>query len=378
MILRMVWKNLRRRSGRTWATVAGVASALLLLVLVDALRNGLDRALDGSASARTLIVYRQNRYCPQTSFLPEAYAERIRGIDGVVDVLPVRVFLNNCRASLDLVTFHGAPADDLVAVRDVRLVDGDLDQFRGQRDAALLGRAFAERRGLGVGDKFRFGAITVGVAGVFASDEPTDEGVVLTHLEFLQRAGPVDALGTVTQFEVRIDDASRAEAISRAIDATFATAQEPTDTRSRALFLAAATRDLREILRFASILGFGCVLVVLALVGNTILASVQERVAEFAVFRTIGYRTRHVLAMVLVEALVVAAIGSAVGIAIAFALLASTHLSIGVEGIAVAFTLSPTVALRGLLLALCCGVAAGLVPAIAAARRPIVPALRAG
>src|SRR5262245_8538120 len=102
-LVKLMRKNLFRRPMRTLLTIGGVASAMLLLVLVESLSGGLDAALSGSEAARTLIVYRQNRYCPQTSNLPEWYAERIRKIPGVASVLPVKVYLSNCRASLDLV-----------------------------------------------------------------------------------------------------------------------------------------------------------------------------------------------------------------------------------------------------------------------------------
>ena len=78
-------RNLKRRPLRTLLTVLGVASAMLLFVLVESLSAGLDAALSGSSAARTLIVYRQNRYCPQTSFLPERYQRLIAdelGISG--------------------------------------------------------------------------------------------------------------------------------------------------------------------------------------------------------------------------------------------------------------------------------------------------------
>jgi putative ABC transport system permease protein len=228
----LVRRTLLRRPGRSALTVLGIASATLLLVLVEGLSAGLDRALSGSEAARTLIVYRQNRYCPQTSFLPERYARRIGEIDGVTSVLPVKVFLSNCRASLDIVAFQGAPVDRLFEARNIELLAGDADAFRRERDAALVGREFAVRRGLDVGDGFRLGSIDVRVAGIFRSSEPVEEGVVLTHLEYLQRAGPVDRLGTVTQFEVKLDDPARAEAVARAIDEQFAADEEPTDTRA--------------------------------------------------------------------------------------------------------------------------------------------------
>lgn len=375
-LARLIAKNLRRRPMRTTFTLLGVASAMLLFVLVESLAAGLDHAMSGTQAARTLIVYRQNRYCPQTSFLPESYVERIRKVAGVESVLPVKVYLNNCRASLDLVAFQGAPADEMLAARSLDVIEGDVERFRREPDSALVGQAFAARKHLSVGREFRFGNINVKVAGVFRSEEPVEEELVLTHLEYLQRAGPVDRLGTVTQFEVRIADASRAKEIAAEIDGQFATAQEPTDTRAKIQYLESATRDLREILRFARWLGLGCVAVVLALVANTVLMSVQERVREFGVFRTLGFRERHIAALVLGEAWILALGGCAIGLAAAIAIVEFSHVSIGSEGVSVGFQIVPSLVLRVVVVSLVAGTIAGAFPALRTARRPVVLALR--
>jgi putative ABC transport system permease protein len=373
---KLVAKNLKRRPMRTALTVAGVACAMLLLVLVNSLSAGLDRAMSGSEAARTLIVYRQNRYCPQTSFLPEWYGPRIERIAGVETVLPVKVYLNNCRASLDIVAFNGVPVEKLEGARRLDVIDGDYGRFLAERDAALVGRSFAQRKRLEVGDKFRFGGIDVKVAGIFGSREPVEEGTILTHLEFLQRSVAVDKLGTVTQFEVKIADASRAKEIADQIDEMFATAPEPTDTRARILFLERATRDLREILRFARLLGIACVVVVLALVGNTVMMSVQERVREFGVFRTLGFHGRHVAMLVVGEALALALAGGALGLGLAMAVVRATSLTIGSEGVPVSFVTDPGLMLEGVAIAVVTGLAAGLVPAVRSSRSEIVESLR--
>jgi putative ABC transport system permease protein len=374
--LLLVRRNLLRRPGRTALTVLGIASATLLLVLVEGLSAGLDRALSGSDAARTLIVYRQNRYCPQTSFLPERYTAQIEQLAGVTSVLPVKVFLSNCRASLDIVTFEGTPADRLFEARNLELSAGDADVFRRERDAALVGREFANRRNLSVGDSFSLGNIGIKVAGIFSSSEPVEEGVVLTHLEFLQRAGAVDRLGTVTQFEVKVDDPACAEGVAREIDLMFATAEEPTDTRAKLAFLETATRDLRSILRFARLLALGCVAVVLALVGNTVMMAVAERTREMGVLRTVGFHGRHLAQAVLLEGLAYALCGYVLGLAAAFALLQVTHLSIGAEGVPVSVVFTSEVALRALGLALGASLLAAAIPAVQAARTQVVLALR--
>jgi putative ABC transport system permease protein len=372
----LVRRNLLRRPGRSALTVLGIASATLLLTLVEGLSAGLDRALSGSEAARTLIVYRQNRYCPQTSFLPERYTAQIERVRGVTSVLPVKVYLSNCRASLDIVSFQGTPVERLFEARELDVIAGDVQRFERERDAALVGREFATRRGLDVGDSFRLGSIDIKVAGIFASSEPVEEGVVLTHLEFLQRAGPVDRLGTVTQYEVKVEDPSRAEAVAREIDALFATAEEPTDTRPQLAFLETATRDLRAILRFARWLALGCVAVVLVLVGNTVMMAVVERRLEMGVLRTVGFHGRHLALAVLLEGVAYALVGYLVGLAAAFAVIQLTHLSIGAEGVPVSFVVTGEVALRALVLALGSALLAALVPAVQASRLEVVQALR--
>ena len=173
--LKLLRRQLLRRPGRSLLTVLGTAIALLLAVSIESLSRGLDRALSGPDAARTLMVYRENRYCPLTSYLPERYASRIREVPGVESVLPVRVYLSNCRASLDAVAFQGAPVEELLRSRSLELVEGDLERFRREEKAALVGREFAARRGLAPGDGFRLGDIDVDVAGIFASKEAVEE-----------------------------------------------------------------------------------------------------------------------------------------------------------------------------------------------------------
>jgi putative ABC transport system permease protein len=375
-VLKLIRKNLFRRPGRTALTILGTASAMFLFIGVESLSQGMDEALSGSDAARTLVVYRLNRYCPQTSFLPERYTAEIAKIPGVQSVLPVKVYLSNCRASLDLVAFQGAPPDKLFGARRIDVIQGDAERFKRERDSALLGKAFADRRHLSPGDKFRFGNITVNVAGIFASGEPVEEGVILTHLDVLQRTGPVNRQGTVTQFEVRIDDPGRSKEISERIDDLFRTAEEPTDTRPRIQFLLDATRDLRELLAFGRIFGIVCVVVVLVLVANTVLMAVQERAREFGVYLTVGYRGRHLLLMVLGETLVLTLAGAALGVALAIAAVQWSGIAIGVEGVSVAFTWSPALVMKALAVALLIGTVAGLAPALRAAQADVVTSLR--
>jgi putative ABC transport system permease protein len=145
---KLALRNLGRRKLRTVLTIGGVAVAVLLLVLVESLASGLDDALSGSEAARTLIVYRQNRYCPQTSFLPQDDAAAIARVPGVQSVLPVKIFLSNCRASLDVIAFHGVPAKELFDARRIELLEGTARRSRRARRRAARREGLAARRHL--------------------------------------------------------------------------------------------------------------------------------------------------------------------------------------------------------------------------------------
>ena len=94
--------------------------------------------------------------------------------------------------------------------------------------------------------------------------------------------------------------------------------------------------------------------VVLSLVANTVFMSVQERVKEFGVMRTLGFGEARVASLVIVEAVALAILGGALGIGVAYSLLHFTRLTIGTEGVSVAFATSP-VAARGIVVAVIVG-----------------------
>jgi len=325
---------------------------------------------------RSLIVFQANKFCPATSHLPQDYAKTIGGMEGVHQVIPVQVFTNNCRASLDVVVFYGVPADLLRRVRDLELRSGDWSDFERRQDAALVGRQVAERRRLQRGDKFSIGDVTVTVSGVFASEDRAEENCIYTHLDFLQRRRSRNLVGTVTQFEVLLNESADAETIAARIDDVFRRGPVGTDTRPKGVFQAHSLSDLAGLLRLTRYLGLACVGLVLALVATTTLMAVQDRIGEHAVLQIIGFSRPRVFSLVLVESVLLSLAGGIVGVAAASALLSSSGFALGAEGVTIAFKASPRLAVLGIAVALLTGLGAGILPAWQAARTEIVPALR--
>ncbi len=371
-----ILKSLWRHRARTLLTVSGTAVALLVFCFIGSVQRGLLALTTSEDAGRTLIVFQENRFCPQSSRLPQDYQHTIAKMAGVRDVVPIKVFTNNCRASLDSIVFQGIEPKKIQAWRDFELRSGDFTSFASQDDAALVGIDVATRRGLSVGEKFTIGDVTVLVQGVFQSKLAPENNLILTQLEFLQRARGANDVGTVTQLEVHLTESADPEKLAEQIDQEFKTGPVATTTRTKGMFQADTLADLAELIGFVHWLGYACVALVLSLVATTTVMAVQDRIKEHAVLQTLGLRPLRIFSLVLTESLLLSTIGGILGVAGSALLLSSSGMSVAAEGVTIAFEPSIVLAAQGIAVAIVVGILAGIAPGWQASRTEIVPALR--
>ncbi|MCA9038322.1 MAG: ABC transporter permease, partial [Planctomycetaceae bacterium] len=179
-MLTYVFKTLWRHRTRSLLTVSGAAVAMFVFCFVGSVQEGLRRLTTGADADRSLIVFQENRFCPTSSRLPEDYARQILQLPGVRDVMPIQVWTNNCRASLDIVVFNGAAPEQIQKSRPVELLTGSWGDFQARRDAAIVGRNVAQRRGLSIGDQFSIGDVSVHVSGIFFFFNDTEKNLIYT------------------------------------------------------------------------------------------------------------------------------------------------------------------------------------------------------
>jgi putative ABC transport system permease protein len=375
-LLHLSWLQLTRHRVRSLLTVLGVASGMFLFTAVETLQRSLAKATEQTAADTVLVVYRENRFCPSTSRLPEYYAEQMRRIDGVREVIPVQVVVNNCGASLDVVTFLGVPPGLLTRYApEIEIIEGSESEWLARDDGALLGENFARRRGFSPGDRFDAAGVTVTVSGILRSPNAQDNNVAYVKLPFLQQASRA-GLGVVTQFNVRVERADQLEAVSKEIDEFFRSASEGTDTKPEKAFFAETASELIELVGFTRWLGIGAVVAVAALVANALLLVVRGRVKENAVLRTLGYPGRAIATLVVSEGGMLGLVGGLAGVVGAAGFLRWQSFTMGNEGLALAVQPDLVVVLTGVASGLVLGILASLWPAVQAIRQPIVRSLR--
>jgi putative ABC transport system permease protein len=156
------------------------------------------------------------------------------------------------------------------------------------------------------------------------------------------------------------------------VDRGFANSAWETKTEPEKAFAASFAKQMGNIEFLIMTIGTVVFFTLLLVTGNTMAIAVRERTGELAVLKTLGYPDISILSLVLAESALIAVQGGVLGVLAAKAI--SPGLAKALPGFT--FYLPPADLAWGVALALGVGLAAGLLPALAAMRLRVVDALR--
>ena len=373
-LLTYVRRTIVRARLRSLLTVLGTALAIALFAFVRMLEGGVERMAE-QADQPVLVVFETSRFCPLTSLLPDRYGDEIASMDEVESVLPTLLFINSCRANLDLVTLHGVLPERVEAMHHFRVVEGSEEAWKGKPDGALVGKRIAERRGLHVGDRLRVGNVDLSVDGIMSSGAAGLDNVVFMQKDQLQLARKQQ--GIATQFFVRVKDGVDPAVVARKIDERFASDERQTDTKTMQAFVQGAVEEIAEVVDFARAIGYLAVLVVVLILGNTVYISAQTRKAELGVMETIGATRATLAGLITIEGVLLSIAGGVLGVGAVMLWLSLSPLTLGVEGWGIDILPDASLALLSLGVAAGVGVIAAIGPALETLRRPLALAVKA-
>lgn len=380
-VLRLLLRNAFRHKLRTALTVLGLTVAVcaygLLRTVVDAWYAGAE------ASSSTRLVTRNA--ISLTFPLPLAYAERIRGLDGVHGVSWANWFGGIYVSERNFFAqFAVDPPSYLALYPEYRLSDAERQAFFRDQQGAVVGRKLAEKFGWKVGDTIPLrGTIYPGtwsftLRGIYeGADAGTDEQQMLFHWKRLSEAlrqrsgGGADRVGV---FIVGIDDPDDAAALSQRIDAQFRNSLGETLTETEKAFQLGFVAMSEAILLAIQAVSGIVILIIMAVMANTMTMTARERLAEYATLKALGFPAGFVVRLLLGESLLIATLGGALGIALGFP---ATRMVGELTGtLFPVFRLSPTTLALQAAAALAIGLVAAAWPAWRMSRLGIVNGLR--
>jgi putative ABC transport system permease protein len=173
---------------------------------------------------------------------------------------------------------------------------------------------------------------------------------------------------------LRIDHPDRAAPIAKTIDDQFRNSSYPTKTGTEQAFNASFATMWGNVSLLMGTIGMAVVFAILLVTANAMMMGARERTREVAVLKTIGFGDGTLFGVVMLEAGVVAVTGAVIGLGGAKLLYRATHFNGG--GFLPGFNVTTDTLVLGSVVALVLMVASGLVPAVRAARLPVVSALR--
>jgi len=380
--LPLVWANLGRRKLRLTFTFISILLAFLMFGLLDALRTSLSEAVNLAGADRLLLQNKINLTVPN----PLAYYEKVRAVEGVRAATVMSWFGGMYKDPSGQIQMQSVyPEQFLEVYPDFILTPAEKTAFKQDRRALVVGKLLADKYGWKVGqtiplrsmiwrkadgsDTWQFNI--VGIYDVKGSG--INKGSAFFNYDYFNESLQFgkDNAGMIA---IRVSNPAESDKVAKRIDALFANSPSETKTATERAFLKRFLDQMGNIGLILVSVTTAVFFTMLLVTANSIAESVRERTNEIGVLKTLGFGSREILALVLMESLSLTLIGGLAGLGLAW--LGSIILGDLVKDYFPSFGLRDATFLMGIGLMLAFGLITGLWPALTAMRLKIVDALR--
>jgi len=324
-LFKILFKNAFRNKLRAILTILGITIAILsfglLRTVVDAWYAGVD------ASSATRLVTRN-----ATSIifpLPLSYKDRIRQVSGVKIVsygnwfggiyIEEKNFFPN---------FAVDPGTYLELYPEYMLRPAEKEAFLRDRKGFVAGRKLAERFGWKIGDLITLkGTIFPGewefvLRGIYGGrDQNVDESQFFFHWNYLNETLKKTFLARADQvgfYMVGVAHPDMASQVTQAVDQQFKNSFAETLTETEKAFQLGFVAMSGAIVMAVQVVSFVVIIIIMAVVANTMAMTTRERIGEYSILKTMGFGRSHIAGLIFGESIVITMTGCALGIAATF------------------------------------------------------------
>jgi putative ABC transport system permease protein len=378
-------RSLGQRLGSSTVAVIGIAGVVVIFLAVLSIAEGFRAAMRGTADPQTAIVLRTGSDTEMTSILTGDDVKLIaaapgleRGPEGPKASPELFVIVGHPmkRSGSDAnVPLRGLTPIALQVRKDLKITEGRM--FQPGTSEILVGRAASRQfEGLTVGASVKWGEGSWQVVGIFDAGGTVAESEIWCDAKVLQ---PVYRRGNSYQsVTARLESIDSLQTFKDALTSdrrlNVTVLREPD-------YYAGQSQVLQTVIRtigfsIAGLMGLGAIFGAV----NTMYTAVANRTKEIATLRALGFGSGPVVVSVLVEALLLSLVGGVIGGALAWAAFDGYQTATmnwqSFSQVAFSFKVTPQLLGRGLLYAAMMGLLGGALPAIRAARLPVVSALR--
>jgi putative ABC transport system permease protein len=383
--LHLIWAGLFRHRARAVLMLLSITVAFLLYGPLETVRSTFAKFGQSAAGHDRLLT--MSKLQPGIDLLPLSLYDRIKAVPGITQVDYAHTFggsYQDPKNAFPLET-HTAAFFDLYP--ELELASAARVAFERTRTAAIVGEGLAARFDWKVGDKVSFQTSeqrkdgstvwTFDVVGIYRFTDPgmkVWENTIYINWQGFDETR-LSGAGSVGWYVFRIADLHQADNIAHEVDALSANSAHETRTQSENAFSAGWITEIGDLGLILTSIMSAVFFTLLLLTGHTIAQSMQERIPELAVLRTIGFSGGALLGLLLSESVLLLLAGCTLGLTLA---------TLAVEFVgALQANLLPIqpqpvggiVWLRGITVAVVIGLIVGIFPALRGLRLRIVDAL---
>jgi putative ABC transport system permease protein len=312
--------------------------------------------------------------------LPLAYANRLRAVPGVEQVTWANWFGGRYGDGKRFFANFAVDAESYLDVYpEIVLPPDQREAFIREKNSAIVGIRLLDVFGWRLGQDVTIqgtifpGDWTFTIRGVYTvTDKAINDDMMMFHHDYMDER--IGRPGIAGWYVVKIARPDEAAQVGKTVDELFRNSHSPTKTGTEREFNASFATMWGNVGLLMNTIGLAVVFAILLVTANAMMMSARERTGEIAVLKTIGFTDRMLFSLTMLEAGAITLIGGVIGLGAAKALYQGTNFN--AAGFLPGFDVTVETLLTGFGIALLLMLASGLVPAVRAARLPVVQALR--
>ncbi|HEX6406738.1 MAG: ABC transporter permease [Gemmatimonadales bacterium] len=374
--LPLVLANLGRHKRRVFLTISSVALALFLFASLRTVVTTLARSAQFGSARRLIVQNATGLVFP----LPLSYGNRLKADKGITQVSWANWFGGRYGdGKRFFAQFAIDPTSYLSMYPEISVPEDQKQAFIRERSSAMIGRRLLDVFGWKLGQNVTIqgtifpGDWTFTIRAVYTPTDPViNDDVLFFHHDYLEEK--IGRPGIAGWYVVEISDPNNAAGMAKMVDDQFRNSNAPTKTGTEQAFNASFATMWGNVSLLMGTIGMAVVFAILLVTANAMMMNARERTKEVAVLKTIGFGNGRLFSMVMLEAGIITVIGAIIGLGGAKLLYKTTNFN--AAGFLPGFDVTTDTLLMGAGIALLLMLASGLVPAIRAARLPVVQALR--
>ncbi|MFH1079601.1 MAG: FtsX-like permease family protein [Pseudomonadota bacterium] len=323
--LKILFRNAFHNKLRSGLTILGITVAVLAFGLLRTVIGAWYSGVEAASASRLVTRNAISIIFP----LPIAYNEKIRQIEGVklvsygnwfggIYIDEKNFFPNFCVEPRTYMTIY---PEFILSPREQKA-------FFADRKGFVAGRKLAARFGWKIGDQVTLkGTIFPGtwdfvMRGIYRGrDKTIDETQFFFHWDYLNETmkrfspGRADQVGF---YMIAVKRPDLAPDVALSVDKAFRNSLAETLTETEKAFNQGFIAMSGAIVTAIQMVSFVVILIIMAVVANTMAMTTRERIGDYAIMKTLGFGGGSIAAMIFGESLVIALTGCLAGMILTF------------------------------------------------------------